>query len=68
MPMYTFVCRSCEQPFERKLRMSQSSETQDCPACGSLDTRKSIGVVAVGGVSRSAAPAFSPPPSSSPFT
>jgi putative FmdB family regulatory protein len=68
MPMYTFVCRDCEQPFERKLRMSQSGESQDCPACGSLNTRKSIGAVAVGGVSRSAVPAFSAPPSRSPFT
>ncbi len=68
MPMYTFICRDCEQPFERKLRMSQSSETQDCPTCGSLDTRKSISAIAVGGVTRSAAPTFSAPPVSSPFT
>lgn len=68
MPMYTFVCRDCEQPFERKLRMSQSSDTQACPSCGSMETRKSIGAIAVGGASRSAAPAFSAPPPSSPFT
>jgi len=68
MPMYTFVCRDCEQPFERKLRMSQSSDIQDCPSCGSMETRKSIGAIAVGGVSRSAAPTFSAPPPSSPFT
>ena len=68
MPMYTFVCRECEQPFERKLRMSQSSDTQECSACGSMNTRKSIGTIAIGGISRSAAPAISAPPTISPFT
>jgi putative FmdB family regulatory protein len=66
--MYTFVCRECEQPFERKLRMSQSGDTQQCLACGSMNTRKSIGTIAIGGISRSAAPAFSAQPASSPFT
>jgi putative FmdB family regulatory protein len=68
MPMYTFVCRECEQPFERKLRMSQSSETQECPDCGSMHTRKSIGTIAISGISRSTAPAISAQPSRSPFT
>ena len=68
MPMYTFACRECEQPFERKLRMSQSSDTQECPACGSMDTRKTIGSIAIGGISRSTAPAVSAQPARSPFT
>jgi putative FmdB family regulatory protein len=68
MPMYTFVCRDCEQPFERKLRMSQSGETQECPACGSMETRKSIGSVAIGGISRSTTRTVSAQPASSPFT
>ena len=68
MPMYAFVCRECEQPFEKKLRMSQSSNTQECPACGSMDTRKSIGKIAIGGIGRSAAPAVTTQPARSPFT
>lgn len=68
MPMYTFVCRECEQPFERKLRMSQASDTQECPTCGSMDTRKSIGAIAIGGGGRSVDTAVSMPPVSSPFT
>ena len=68
MPMYTFVCRECEQPFERKLRMSQSGDTQECPACGSMDTRKSIGAIAIGGGSHSADTFMSIPPVQSPFT
>ena len=68
MPIYTFVCHDCEEPFERKLRMSQSGETQECPTCGSLETRKSIGSIAIGGINRSTAPAISAPPRRSPFT
>ena len=68
MPMYNFVCRDCEQPFERKLRMSQSSDTQDCPGCGGMNTRKSIGAIAIGGTSRMATPAVSTRPVRSPFT
>lgn len=68
MPMYTFVCRQCGQPFERKLRMSQSGDAQECPACGSISTRKSIGAIAVGGGSRSVDTIMSTPPAHSPFT
>jgi len=67
MPMYSFVCHDCGQPFDKKLRMSQSSEAQECPACGSQHTRKSIGAVAVGGTARSSAPVSVRPPSS-PFS
>ena len=65
MPVYTFTCRHCEQPFEKKLRMSQSGNTQECPSCGSMDTRKTIAKIAVGGAGRSAANAQ---PVNSPFT
>lgn len=68
MPIYTYVCRQCRQPFERKLRMSQAGDAQKCPACDSLNTRKTIGKIAVGGVSRSVAPVASRPPTNSPFT
>jgi len=67
MPMYSFVCHDCGQPFDKKLRMSESGAVQDCPACGSNNTRKSIGAVAVGGASRSSAPVSVRPPSS-PFS
>jgi putative FmdB family regulatory protein len=67
MPMYSFVCRECGQPFDKKLAMSQSGEVQDCPACGSRETRKSIGAVAVGGMAGSSVPLSVRPPSS-PFS
>jgi hypothetical protein len=45
--------------------MSQSGETQLCPACGSDQTRKRIGAVAV----KSSGPAReSAPPARRPFT
>ena len=68
MPMYDFACRECGHPFEKKLRMSQSSDPQECPGCGSMNTRRRIGAaVAVGG-SRSVRQAVSSPPPRSPFT
>lgn len=65
MPRYEYGCEACGEAFEKQLRMSQSGEPQACPACGSMDTRKRIGAVAVrssGGTVRSV------PPPSSPFT
>lgn len=68
MPYYDFACRNCEQPFEKKLKMSQSSEPQSCPNCGSGDTRRRMSsAFAVGGGGRSASHAVAAPPSS-PFT
>lgn len=69
MPTYSYVCRECGQAFEKRLRMSQSGEVQECPSCGGDDTRKSIGAVAIGGATASrAAPARSAPPAGSPFS
>ncbi|KAA3662884.1 MAG: zinc ribbon domain-containing protein [Chloroflexi bacterium] len=69
MPMYDFACRECGHPFEKKLRMSQSGDPQECPGCGSMNTRRRISsAVAVGGGTRSMAQAVSAPPPSSPFT
>lgn len=67
MPMYQFACETCGQPFECKLSMSQSGDRQACPHCGSQETRKRLGAVAV---SAGAAPAPRPsaPPARSPFT
>lgn len=66
MPIYQYTCESCGNDFEKKLRMSQSGEAQDCPDCGSHETRKRLGAISIGGVSRSSSVATRPP--SSPFT
>ena len=66
MPMYQYACRSCEQAFEKRLPMAQAGETQACPQCGSVETRKVIGAVAV---SSGVGPARrATPPPSSPFS
>ena len=67
MPMYQYACNECGRDFEKKLRMSQSGDPQDCPSCGSADTRKRIGSFAVGGTAASAA-APTRAPVSSPFS
>ncbi|MCB8944835.1 MAG: zinc ribbon domain-containing protein [Ardenticatenaceae bacterium] len=65
MPTYQYACSECGHGFEKRLRMSQSGETQSCPSCGSQETRKRIGAVAAigGGQSAMAAmPAAAPRP------
>ncbi len=68
MPMYQFSCRECGQGFEKRLRMSQASDQQDCPSCGGENTKKVFGTIAIGGMSRSAAPSLPARPASSPFS
>lgn len=68
MPMYQYACRECEHGFEKKLRMSQSGETQTCPACGGQQTRKRLGAIAVSIGRMSRSQTFAAPPPSSPFS
>jgi putative FmdB family regulatory protein len=67
MPMYQYACADCGQAFEKKLSMSQSGEQQECPGCGSRETRKRLGAVAVGG-QRQAGAMPPPPVRRSPFS
>jgi putative FmdB family regulatory protein len=60
------MCEACGHPFDKRLRMSQSGETQPCPSCSSLETRKRItSAFALGGSRRESIPVRPP---SSPFT
>ncbi len=68
MPMYQFSCRDCGQGFEKRLRMSQASSQQECPDCGSQNTRKVFGAVSIGGTARATAPSLLARPVSSPFS
>lgn len=68
MPMYQYACESCGQPFEKKLSMSQSGETQVCPNCGSRRTRKKLGAVALGAGATPTRGVQSAPPRTSPFS
>ncbi|HCH36272.1 MAG: FmdB family transcriptional regulator [Chloroflexi bacterium] len=34
MPLYEYVCRSCQSNFEKRLPMASSSIAVGCPECG----------------------------------
>lgn len=67
MPMYQYACAECGEAFEKKLSMSQSGDIQECPHCGSHETRKRLGAVAVGGQRQTTAMP-EPPVRRSPFS
>lgn len=67
MPMYQFACRECGQAFDKRLRMSQAGHSQECPNCGSQETRKVISAIAVGGSARVSGGSIAAPVSS-PFS
>ena len=49
MPIYEFVCMSCESHFEELLRLDDGDP--DCPDCGSSNVRKQLSVFATHGPS-----------------
>jgi putative FmdB family regulatory protein len=49
MPIYEYVCMTCESHFEELVRNGQEP---DCPDCGAADVRRQLSVfAAVGGSS-----------------
>lgn len=42
MPIYEFVCRSCEATFDKRLPVSQYNDPQVCDACGSGETYRAV--------------------------
>ncbi len=48
MPLYTYRCKACDQLSEMLVR---SSDTPECPACGSRDLERQIGATAPPGKS-----------------
>ena len=51
MPIYEYMCNSCEKKFEKLVRaMSSASDGEKvkCPGCGSMKTARSFSVFAVG--------------------
>lgn len=45
MPIYEFKCGQCGKEFER-LVFSGNDDPENCPACGSAETRKILSVFA----------------------
>lgn len=56
MPVYEFVCKECERPFEE---LVLGSERPVCPGCGSAKLEKKLSVFAVSG-ERSRSEPFAP--------
>ncbi|MEW5867950.1 MAG: zinc ribbon domain-containing protein [Chloroflexota bacterium] len=46
MPLFEFVCSSCNQPFEELVRSSTAVEGVVCPVCGSQEVKKKISTFA----------------------
>lgn len=42
MPTYEYRCESCAHEFERVLRMSECSDPQACPECGTSPATKRV--------------------------
>ena len=43
MPLYDYVCQTCNAEFELLVR---SSDTPTCPSCGGVDLRKQVAKIA----------------------
>ncbi len=56
MPVYEYVCRTCDQRFEVRRSMSEASAPIDCPD-GHADTTRMLSVFASVGRSAGASPA-----------
>jgi len=46
MPIFEFVCKSCDQPFEELLRNASEIDQVTCPECGSVHIQKKLSTFA----------------------
>lgn len=46
MPLFEFVCTSCNQPFEELVRSASAMDGVVCPVCGSQEVKKKISTFA----------------------
>jgi putative FmdB family regulatory protein len=60
MPLYEYVCRSCQSEFELLIR---GNETPECPACRTPDVQKRFSVPAAHSAASQSLPVCSPAPS-----
>ena len=42
MPLFEFVCTTCEKDFEELVRSSSAIDEVTCPVCGSTQVKKKI--------------------------
>ena len=55
MPLYEYLCKSCESKFEVLLSINEVSDELGCPECDSFDTTKVFAPFASLGTEKSAA-------------
>ncbi len=48
MPIYEYVCESCNSKFEKLVRSMSSTETVECPKCGGEKTSRQFSSFSVG--------------------
>lgn len=51
MPIYEYVCKSCNKKFDQLVRRMSSADEESavaCPECGSKKTARALSVFAVG--------------------
>jgi len=46
MPLFEFVCTTCDQDFEELVRSANATDDVACPECGSSDIHKKISTFA----------------------
>jgi putative FmdB family regulatory protein len=57
VPIYEYVCQSCQHPFEQLVRSAREERTLTCPSCGSKQVDRQFSVIA-----RPPESAAAPPP------
>ena len=46
MPLFEFVCNTCQKPFEELVRSASIIDGVTCPSCGSPEVKKKISTFA----------------------
>ena len=59
MPIFEYVCKDCDQRFEK---IVQASTKVECPSCNGVKLEKQLSVFAPGKTNGASAPAFQPGP------
>lgn len=54
MPIYEYICQSCQSQFEKLVKSMSQTDPIPCPKCNSTDTQRTLSVFAVKGETASA--------------
>ncbi len=41
--MYDYRCNSCDEIYEKNVKIAEMNDQQECPYCGSMESEKFIG-------------------------